>query len=252
LKDYEFRAGRIVDTITGGAVLSFSSAVNLGTQANQLFVMASTNFNGDYSSITSVRAAAWTDITARFKYGTSTTFLATSADLSDLMVKGKPLYIAFKYATKPQATNGVARQWSIQSLTLASKYKLDNTTILNYADQASAGFQLVDENKTTAPALSTITTSKITLQGNLYDPLAVPVKDPAGENWAISAPINTDKVNMGPDWSTPIKGMTGAALKEYRYTYPKAGNYKAVFVTSNGTINESWQVVKTLNITINP
>lgn len=246
LKEYDFKDGHIVDVTGQTAVLAFSTAVNLGTQLNQLYVMASTDFKGDYSSITAVKAATWTDITARFKYGTTTTFLATSADVTDLMVAGKPLYIAFKYITKPQGVNGVARQWSIQSLTLTSGKKLNNTVALTLSDEPSAGFQLVDQSATTAPALSAITTAKIVLQGNNY----TTANDPTSENWAISTGINIDKVNLGPDLSTALKGMTAAALKEYRYVYATPGTYKAVFTSSNNSINETKQTSKTINLTI--
>ncbi|TSA59361.1 MAG: DUF5017 domain-containing protein [Sediminibacterium sp.] len=246
LKEYDFKDGHIVDVTGQTAVLAFSTAVNLGTQLNQLYVMASTDFKGDYSSMTAVKAATWTDITARFKYGTTTTFLATSADVTDLMVAGKPLYIAFKYITKPQGVNGVARQWSIQSLTLTSGKKLNNTVALTLSDEPSAGFQLVDQSATTAPALSAITTAKIVLQGNNY----TTANDPTSENWAISTGINIDKVNLGPDLSTALKGMTAAALKEYRYVYATPGTYKAVFTSSNNSINETKQTSKTINLTI--
>ena len=246
LKDYDFKDGHIVDVAGQTAVLAFSTAVNLGTQLNQLYVMASTDFKGDYSSMTAVKAATWTDITARFKYGTTTTFLATSADVTDLMVAGKPLYIAFKYITKPQGVNGVARQWSIQSLTLTSGKKLNNTVALTLSDEPSAGFQLVDQSATTAPALSAITTAKIVLQGNNY----TTANDPTSENWAISTGINIDKINLGPDLSIALKGMTSAALKEYRYVYATPGTYKAVFTSSNNSINETKQTSKTINLTI--
>ena len=248
LKDYDYKDGRVVDITGSTAVLAFSTAVNLGTQANQLSILVSTDFKGDYSSITAVKAATWADVTARFKYGTTTSFLATSADISDLFVAGKPLYLAFKYLTKPQAVNGIARQWSIQSLTLTSGKKLNNTVALTLTNEPGAGFQLVDQNATTAPALSTITNTKIILQGNNY----TATNDPASENWAISTGINIDKVNLGPDWSTALKGITGAALKEYRYVYSTPGTYKAVFVASNNSVGESKQVVKTVNLTINP
>ena len=248
LKDFDYKDGRVVDITGSTAVLAFSTAVNLGTQANQLSILVSTDFKGDYSSITAVKAATWADVTARFKYGTTTSFLSTSADISDLFVAGKPLYLAFKYLTKPQAVNGIARQWSIQSLTLTSGKKLNNTVALTLTDEPGAGFQLVDQNATTTPALSMITTTKITLQGNNY----TPTNDPASENWAISTGINIDKVNLGPDWSTALKGITSAALKEYRYVYSTPGTYKAVFVASNNSVVESKQVIKTVNLTINP
>ena len=248
LKDYAFKDGRVVDITASTATLTFSTAVNLGTQLNQLFVMASSDFKGDYSSLAAVKAATWTDITARFKYGTSTTFLATSADISDLFVAGKPIYIAFKYVTKPQGVNGVARQWSIQSLTLTSGKKLNNTVSIPITDQPGAGFQLLDQNPLTAPALSFIVTTKVTLQGNNY----TASNDPTSENWAVSTALNIDKVNLGPDWSTALKSITNAALKEYRYVYTTPGTYKAVFVASNNALGQSNQVTKTINLTINP
>lgn len=248
LKDYGYKEGRVVDITGSTALLAFSTAVKLGKQANQLAVLCSTDFKGDYSSITALKTATWTDITARFKYATTTKFLATSADISDIFVAGKPLYIAFKYLTKPQAVNGVAREWSIQSLTLTSGKKLNNTSPITLTDEPGAGFQLVDQNASTAPALSTITTTKITLQGNNY----TATNDPTSENWAISTGINIDKVNLGPDLSTPLKGITSAALKEYRYVYGTPGTYNAVFVASDNSIDESKQVVKTISLTINP
>jgi hypothetical protein len=248
LKDYEFRTGRVVDITASAAVLSFSTAVNLGIQLNQLFVLVSTDFKGDYSNLTAVKTATWTDVTARFKYGTSTTFLPTSADVADLFVAGKPFYVAFKYITKPQAINGVGRQWTIQSLTLISGKKLNNTVALPIAvDQANAGFQLLDQNPITAPALSTISTSKIVLQANNF----TTTNDPSSESWAISTGLNIDKVNLGPDLSTPLKGITNAALKEYKYVYNIPGTYKAVFIASNNSINETKENMKTITITVN-
>lgn len=299
LKDYGFRGGRVLDVKGAGATLEFSSSVQLGTQTNQVSVLASTDFNGDYSSLAKVKAATWVDITSRFTLGTTATFVATGAkDVSDLIVPGKPLYIAFKYVTKPQATNGIVRQWFIQSFVLKSKKTLENTAsatpiTLSLADQNGAGFRIVDENAVNAPALSLVTPTRLTLQGNLYktanlpiydptnpiydpknpkldptnplyDPTFVlqkyvpfdptsPYNDPASENWAVSKPINVESVNLGPDLSTTVKaGLTISPITLYRYTYPKAGTFKAVFVGSNNSIEGSKTTVKEVNLTITP
>jgi hypothetical protein len=42
LKDYNSRTGRVVDVVGAGANLTFSSSVQLGTQADQLSLLAST------------------------------------------------------------------------------------------------------------------------------------------------------------------------------------------------------------------
>jgi hypothetical protein len=299
LKDYSFKGGRVIDVKGAGATLEFSSSVQLGTQTNQLSILASTDFNGDYSSLAKLKAATWVDITSRFTLGTNATFAATGAkDVSDLIVAGKPLYIAFKYITKPQATNGVVRQWFIQSLILKSKKTLDNTAsatpiTLSLADQNSVGFRIVDENAINAPALSLVTATRLTLQGNLYKTAALPIfdpanpiydpknpkldpantlydpafvlqkyvpfdpnnpyNDPASEHWAVSKAVNVETLNLGPDPSTAIKtGPPVTPISLYRYTYPKAGSFKAVFVGSNNSIEGSKTTVKEINLTITP
>ncbi|HEY1010793.1 DUF5017 domain-containing protein [Daejeonella sp. JGW-45] len=294
LKDYEAREGRVIDVSKAAITMQFTSSVQLGTQANQLSVWASNNFNGDYSSVAKVKAATWIDITNRFALGTSTTLLASGTkDLSDLVVAGKPLYIGFKYITKPQAANGVARQWFIQSFAINSTLKLDNTFGLTIADQANAGFRIIDDNAANvAKALSTVTSTRVTMQGNtylhsglpqfnpdnpifdpknpIYDPDSplfvatakfvpfVPFdpnsafNDPASEHWAISKGITIDKVDLGPDLSTSVKGMSNPPITVYKHTYTKAGTYKAVFIASNNSIDGEKKIIKEISLTITP
>ncbi|MCE5345142.1 MAG: DUF5017 domain-containing protein [Bacteroidales bacterium] len=290
-KDFNFKDGRTVNVSDTGATMSFQSSVQLGTQANQVSILSSTDFNGDYSSLASVKAATWTDITSRFVLGTGTAFLASGTkDISDLIVPGKPIYFAFKYLTKPQETNGLARTWYIQLFSIMSYASLDGTIALPLTDQASAGFRIVDENPVNAPALSTITTTRITLVGNrykvatdplfdptnpIYDPLnpiydpnstsyvptavrptfipfdpSSPYNDPLSEHWAVSRALRTDSVDLGPDWATPLKGVTTATMTEYRYKYTKPGTYNVVFVAANNSIDKVKKVVKELTLTI--
>jgi hypothetical protein len=85
-----------------------------------------------------------------------------------------------------------------------------------------------------------------------YDP-ASPYNDPLSEHWAVSKPINSDNVDLGLDKSTAIKvSITSPNLKEFRYTYAKAGTYNAVFVASNNSVDDVKQVVKTIALTITP
>ena len=303
LKDYDFIAGRVIDVKGAGATMEFTSSVQYGVQTNQVTVLASTDFNGDYSTLAKVKAATWLDITGRFKLGTTATFLAAGKiDISDLAVTGKPIYIAFKYVTKPQATNGIVRWWYIQGFAVKSKATLVNTAsatpiALTLADQNSAGFRIIDQNPAvllpavSAPALSQVTATRITLIGNnylyatlpaydstnpiydatnpIYDPLspayqplaklpvfvpfdpASPFNDPASENWAVSTAINLETVDLGPDWSTAVKvGIAAAPLTNYRYKYPNAGTFKAVFIGSNNSIDDAKVVTKEITLTI--
>ena len=257
LKDYDFKDGRVVDVTGAGATMQFTSSLQVGTQTNQLAILASTNFNGDYGSVDKVKAATWTDITSRFALGTNATFLASGTiDISDLISGTKPIYIAFKYVTKPQETNGLARQWFIQTFAIMSKATLTSTAsttpvALTLADQIHAGFTIVDNSPTTNPAVSSVTSTRVTLGGPEYrytglakydptlpkwnktDPMYdrsstsyipsavwtpfVPFvpgaadNDPTSETWAVSGAINLNSVNLGPDYSTAIKAGIAAS-----------------------------------------
>ncbi len=290
--DYDFRDGRVMQFNPQGANLSFTSSVQNGTQANQLAVLASSDFNGNYGSLANVKTATWTDITSRFTLGTSATFLAsTNKSISDLVVTGKPLYIAFKYVTKPQATNGLSRTWMIQGFNVTSSTLVSNVNPV-LQDQPYAAFRIVQEDSVNTPARSLVTSTRVTLLGNVYKDPKDPIFDPANpiydpknpiydptsvlydrtavrptyvpydaasqyndasrEIWAISKPIATDKVDLGPDWAIPVRGIRNPKAVEYRFTYTTPGTYKVYFVASNNTKDETRQVVKELSLTIAP
>lgn len=264
LKEFAYKDGRIVDATNAGAKLSFTSAVVGGSQGTlstttppQLKVMASTNFSGNYD-ISSVQAATWTDITSRFSYSISPTVFATSTvvDISDLLdvATGKPIYIAYKYITEPQATKGIARNWQIQSFLVQSKKDIGIGTSINptITDQGSAAFRIIS-NPLSPASRSSITSTRISLLANVYDAVNEPLIDPSSENWAISKPINSNVIDLGPDRSLALKDHAkSTALTQHTHTYTQAGTYKAVFVASNANISESKEVVKEIVITVAP
>lgn len=291
--DYAFKDGRVVNVSGKGATLDFATQLSgTGTQTNQLSVWWSVNYNGkdDYAS---VQAATWTNITSSFTLATSTTNVASGkADISSLFTPGKPVYIGFKYTTKPQAANGLARSWLVQSLMVRSKAPLVLNKELLLTDQENAGFRLIDQYPKDAPSKSTVVTTRITLFGNLYknpadsifnpnysiynpsnpiynpqSPLYVPgavvpvyvpydpasqYNDPLTETWVVSKPIYGDSVNLGPDWALSLKGINTDYLEEYVYTYKTPGTYKAHFIARNHTIDGVKEVIREIELTITP
>lgn len=245
LHEYTFKDGRVVD---GGPVtLSFTSAVTGGTQANQFAVVASSDFNGNYNDFASVQAATWEDITDRFLLGTNATFRASGAkDISDLIVEGKPLYIAYKYAAQPQTTAGVARTWMVQALSLTTATSVGSLVL---ADMSNASFEIVQQvADTSSVPRSSISTTRVTLLGNKFDA----ANDPYHEIWAITKAINAEKIDLGPDRPVPIKGIADPMLESYTYKFTKPGTYKVSFVASNINIDESKEVVRHTDITVIP
>lgn len=243
--DYKFNEGRLIPF--DRAILSFqTSKPNVGgAQDDQLRVMLSTDFNGDYSDFSNVEAATWTDITHLFTLATSPTFTTSGeVDLSGYIVKGKPVYIAFKYILQPM-DKGRAGIWWVESLTFSAGSSLISSTLGNIE---TSGFQIMDMHPNLAPSRSTQTSTRITLRGyeqtaenNLYT-----------ETWAVSTGFSTNDIDRGPDIPLAIKATRDSKLTSFGYTYEEPGTYKATFVATNATIDNSARVVKDVTLTIKP
>lgn len=291
-RDFQFTEGRTIDFQYKGANLLFNTGVTGGTQANQLRVLISNNFNGDYSSLASVKAAEWVDITDSLRLATNATFVSSGAiNISRFTENGGPAYVAFKYLTRPQLENGTARTWMIENFAVNSIETFNGATV-QFKNQAFAAFTVVNEDPVNNPSRSTMTTSRLSLLGNTfedpnsekydpenpiydpenpiydpestqYDPTAVlpeftpydptnPYNDPERETWAVSSAIQTDKVELGPDRPIAIRGIRNPKMTEYAYTYNTPGTYEAVFIGRNSTIHETKEVVRKVSITVAP
>ena len=294
-RDYEYKSGRVVDVEGKDVYLEFSNAVSdEGEQQDQLTLLASTDFDGSYDDLQSVKNANWIDITNRFEFSGSSNFVSSGrVNITDLLEGDGPIYFAFKYVTKPQVENGFARSWMIQDFTLSSDVTIDEREIeVNITDQVHSGFRLVESHPENAPSRSVITTTRVTLLGNKYkdpeDPIYDPENpiydpenpiydrenpdyvpgtkmpeyepydpdspwnDPETEVWAVSKPIYNDQVDMGPDLARAIKSTSDTKMEEYTYSYDLPGEYTAVFVAKNATIDGEKEVVREVNLTITP
>ncbi len=243
MRDYAFRDGRVVEP--GVLKLSFFSNVQFGTQANQLALMASTGFNGNYSFDGGIDAASWTDITSRFVLSTNTTYTSSGAvDVSDLVEDGKPLYLAFRYTTKNQATEGVGRTWRVQNFLLTSQTSIGLITL---GDLQTSGFQLVDRKPDIAPMRSTLSATTLSMVAHARTPDNETVES---ENWAISKAFYGGTQDLGPDRPVAIKGITDAELKNYTHVYNQPGTYSVYFIAKNTNIYNSHEVIKSIEIEI--
>lgn len=289
--DYEFKDGRVVDVSSKGAVLSFRNAVKDGSQEDQLSVLISTDFDGDTSSLQSVKSANWIDITDSFDLAESGDFIGSGDFDISQFTETNPVYIAFKYVTEPQMANGDARLWLIENFIIRTRDTIyDNQ--LTVLSQNEAGFYVIDEDKENNPSRTSATSSRLSIQGNtyadpddpifdpenpifdpknpIYDPTSdvydsnaerpeyepydpdSPFNDPHRETWVVTKPIFTKEVDLGPDWSKAIRGIRDQKLEEYGYTYSSPGTYNAVFVGKNATIDQSESGVRKVTVTIEP
>src|SRR5690606_24333171 len=205
-----------------------------GTQANQLALLATTGFNGNYVFDGGIDAANWTDITSRFVLSANTTYLSSgTVDVSDLVEEGQPLYFAFRYITKNQATSGVGRTWRIQNFLLTSQTSIGLITL---GDIQTTGFRLVDRKPEIAPMRSTLSATTLSMVAHA---VADSNRTVETENWAISKAFYGGTQDLGPDRPVAIKGVTDAELESYTYVYNQPGTYKVYFIAKNTNIYNS-------------
>lgn len=253
-------SGQVIPISDYGATLEFSTQLaGTGTQANQLSVWASNDYNGK-NDFASVKAATWTDITSLFKLATSTTILAAGTkDISSYFASNKPVYIGFKYLTKSQVANQPARIWYVQSLLVKSLAPSVNGQPVLITDHEHSGFQIINQYPVDAPSLSNVAATRITFLGNAFripgDSLYVPnspYNDPQTETWAISKALNKNPITLARDFSIAVKGINTDAITSFAYTYNTPGTYKAYFIGSNSNIEQTKTVIKELQLEIQP
>ncbi len=190
-REYEYSAGRVVDVEGKDVYLEFSNAVSDGEQEDQLTLLASTDFNGDYDDLQSVKNANWIDITDSFEFSESSDFVSSGREnVTGLFGGGGPVYFAFKYVTKPQVENGFARNWILQNFTLSSDVTIDDRDIeVNITDQIHSGFRIVESHPENAPSRSVVTTTTVVLLGNQYQDPEDPIYDPENPIFDSENPI---------------------------------------------------------------
>lgn len=149
--------------------LSFSTSVKFGKQNNQLSVLISTDFDGNYIE-ESIKKATWKNFDTSIKLAAGEEFENSGPiDISNLVKKGQPFYIAFKY-TGAASSDGKPTQktWQVKDV------KLSETDVINFNIVNSS---LNGEN------VGWIKNK----QGIIYRPNATLI---ASEGWAISEKVN--------------------------------------------------------------
>ena len=249
--DYAYIGGRSLDIESFS--LAFQTRVRNGNQPNQFSVHLSSDFNGKFD-IESVRAGNFKDITNLVTLSTENTVYVNSGkvDLTPLVTdKTKPLYIGFRYITKPQTAasgpNGTQRNWDVRDFTLKTLTDVGETTAI---DQLNAGWTIVESGAVLEPGRNSINVNSglVTLRGNA----TAPGKLVETEAWAISKAVDLNTIILGPDKSIPIKSISETLVPLYKYVYTKPGVYKVVFVNSNTRIDGKKELLKELEITIEP
>src|SRR5690606_31691658 len=249
-KEYAYKDGRIIGVDALTMSFEYNTSVGAGTDPDwdQLSIHATNSFDGTVTA----EGEGWADITARFgipKAHDVTARTTTSADISDLLVPGQPLYIAFKYNTPSRTVSSAYTTWDIHEFRVNAQTILGTETVVNQRDAALPLYHYGPDDATTPgrSARSVTSPTRLRFRANIL-PDNMPF---AAGVWAVSPPIVLEKeIDLGPDRPTGIKSRIDPVLKEYAYVYDKPGTYKVAFVASNITTKGEAKVVKELNIIV--
>lgn len=243
--DYDFREGRVIQLENASLSFTTSKPAVWRSQDNQLKLMLSTDFNGDYSDFSNIEAATWTDITDLFTLSSTITFIQSGVvDLSEYILKDKPIYIAFRYILNTM-DYGRPGTWHFQDFAFSANSALGPIVL---GDMETSGFQIIDMHPDKAPSRSKQTKTRVTLQGyeqtesnNIYT-----------ETWAISTGFYVNDIDLGPDKPLSIKNLESSRLSSFKYLYEEPGTYKGVFAATNANIDNFARTIKEVVVTIEP
>lgn len=243
--EYEYRNQPRIDELE--KLMFIFQTHNTPTEAVQYKLMVSTDFNGVYT-YENVAAATWTDLSSRFQWAPpapwQTLWLSSGAvDISDVFVKGKPLFIAFRYVAPAVPAGTIpGRNWRTSSHALSIETEFGYTSSL--ANFATMGWKLVKKD-------ATLTSSSVVSSSILLLAATANYRSEY-EEWGISKSFVIDNVDLGVDRSVPIKAYSDLQLKEYKHVYSKEGKYRATFVAASKTANSDKQIIKNVDITVVP
>lgn len=249
-QEYVYRDGHVIGVDELNMSFEYMASVGAGTDPewDQLSVQATTSFDGTVTE----EGEGWTDITERFalpKAADVTARTTTSASISDLVVPGQPLYIAFKYITPPRTTSSAYTTWDIHEFQVNADTELGLYTMANQRDAALPLYHFGPDDGTMPDrSARTVTTpTRLRFRANI---LADHMPFMAGV-WAVAPPIMMgDEIDFGPDRPIGIKSRIDPALREYAYVYEEPGTYKVAFVASNVTTKGEAKVVRELEVVV--
>lgn len=256
-KRYEYKNRA---SASGLAQLQFNSLRSNGKQDGMLRVMVSQDFPGITVGTDSISrdatnkkiaAATWTDITSRCVLSTGTTVSSGAVDLSDFAQTGKPVFIAFKYLAQ---AGSIQNKWTISALTV--KNTLPDGTVYTIANTTNAVIANYGVSTIVSPGWThytlantyfwALTSNNLVITGAT----SVTAAKADAEAWTLMGPVDLNKVS--PDIGAHLKGYSDAWKNDYTYTYAAAGTYTATFVGATENVYGKKEVVKQIEIKVNP
>jgi hypothetical protein len=166
-------------------------------------------------------------------------------DISDFGGTDDPLYFAFRYVSESDTRQ--PRTWAINAFEVINHLAdgTENTVVSSLANAGFKGINVQDETcQWTFLPDNLNTTSMIFVPGA--------AGSPANEDWAVSLPVNINKVSLVDYGESVISISTLTTTTSFTYTYESAGVYRVTFYAFNEDVDHLKSLVKELTITVTP
>lgn len=248
--DYSFSGGRIAEP---DYYIQFETQSQNGTQTDQMRILVSKDFNGDYS-IDGVHAATWSDITSLFIMAppnNGSAYVASGLgsfnNLLEVNSDTTKLYFAVKQVVLNQNIYGLGNLNRLRYFTISSQYETLNNTIYEHANMGWTLFSTSNKQPDRASLENTYT---IMMRNSWWvSPEDYYSRDT--EDWAVSIEVPIPKVlDMGPDRAMSVKGLNDISVGDFTYIYNNPGVYKVVFKAINANVDSQKEVLRELTVTV--
>lgn len=250
LNDYQFsHKERVYDA---EMLLSFRFAKYSGVNANVAQLKYSTNYNGA-GTIEAIQAATWTDISDKFTFPTTIGLSSGDAvnsgnyNINTLFIDDNtPVYFCWFFNT-PAATQRT--QAYVEGFKVFGNVISDPSLSGEIYSFGDMGFKMLyDPNQfsDSGTTLPNVNATRILWTGLFQNTISK-------VGYAVTVPIlRKNTVNLGIDKPIVVKSVADPESSSYRYVYTTPGTYKATFVMANSSVYGRKEVVKQIDITVEP
>ncbi len=200
-----------------------------------------------------IKKAKWIDLSENYAWSplncsSTNPYIASGVyNIAAHITKNKRNYIAFRYTNRPNTmANGKSAIWRFQALTLSAVTPLGTTVLMT---QGNAGWKPFYEGGIASWMSNSFDLSASSSAVTMRGPLTT---TETYEMWCLSNPFVITDTNLGHNPGVAVKSFIDKPIRSYSHTYKKAGRYEVVFIAMNANKDGKNEVLRTLQITVEP
>lgn len=251
-------------------LFSFRSQLQGGVQVHPVTVKVSTDFDGTYTE-DRIKAATWTDVTARFtlptKIWTANNGPTTAdryaekdrmtdsgeVDLTSYYGDSETLHVAFFYHIDKYDA-GLKNTRTGVWFTDIQAFSREGETRTGILRQVESDIHIVNGASYTDTTLSGWGATFAYGGETIYPWRFWCANNPTGDRdaYAVMSPLQRTMRNFGPDRPERVKISGGEMPGTFDYVFAEPGVYETTFVARIRTLSGETEIVRHFTVTVNP